>query len=212
MGGPDRLPLVPVMAALVHQRSGSYLSLPWMRRLAILVCLQLAVNWAMLGLAMNRVHNAWLADLAHLPEVLLPLWVLAGLGPRIVPRAAFITAAAAMVSTAAWNAAHVGLGAKWPVAEATASILLLALCVWQFKGLLAQEDQRSAWNQPASWLLGAWTLDQAIMLMLYPLQNLFLHQLSRDWILVPWLVRFIIGLFLNLAIAKTFLCRTTNSY
>jgi hypothetical protein len=161
---------------------------------------------------MNRVHNAWLADLAHLPEVLLPLWVLAGLGPRIVPRAAFIAAAAAMVSTAAWDAAHVGLGAKWPVAEATASILLLALCVWQFKGLLSQDDQRSAWNQPASWLLGTWTLDQAIMLMFYPLQNLFLHQLSRDWILVPWLVRFIIGLFLNLAVAKTFLCRTTNSY
>jgi hypothetical protein len=42
-------PLVPVLAVLIHRRSGRYLSLPWMRRLAILVCFQLAVNWAMLG-------------------------------------------------------------------------------------------------------------------------------------------------------------------
>lgn len=205
-------PLIPVLAAAIHFRSRRFQSLPWMRRLTALLVFQLTVNWAMLGMAMNRVPNAWLADLAHLPEVLGSLWVLAGLSPRVIPGLAFIIAAGAMVSSAAWDAARVGVGSRWSAAEITASLAVFALCLWLLKGLVAKVDERSPWIRPTSWLLGTWALDQGIMLMFYPVQNLFIHQLSRDWVLIPWLVRFIIGLLLNLALARTYLCRKANSY
>ena len=205
-------PLVPVVAVLIHFQSMRFLSFSWMRRLTVLLVLQLAVNWAMLGMAMNKIHNAWLADLAHLPEAMLPLWVLAGLDAQETPRPAFIASAGAILLSAAWNANQVGLSARWLMAETTASLALLALCLWQFKGLVARTDQHSFWSQPAFWLLGTWILDHAIMLMFYPMQNLFIHQLSRTWILVPWLVRFTIGLVLNCTISRTYLCQKTNSY
>lgn len=205
-------PLVPVLAAAVHARSERFQSFPWMRRLTALLVFQLIVNWTMLGMALNRVHNAWVADLAHLPEVLGALWVLAGLGPKVLPGPASLVAAVAMVASAAWDAARVGIGSRWSMAETTASLVLFALSLWLLKGLVTKVDEQSPWNRPAAWLLGTWALDQGIMLMFYPLQNLFIHQLSRDWVLIPWLVRFFIGLLLNLALARTYLCRKTNSY
>ncbi|GLH66982.1 hypothetical protein [Geothrix edaphica] len=205
-------PLVPVLAAAVHARSERFQSFPWMRRLTALLIFQLFVNWTMLGMAMNRVRNAWVADLAHVPEVLGALWVLAGLGPKVLPGPVFILAAGTMVASAAWEAAQAGVGSRWSMAETAASLVLFALCLWLLKDLVTKADGRSPWNRPAAWLLGTWALDQGIMLMFYPVQNLFIHQLSRDWVLIPWLVRFIIGLLLNLALARTYLCRKTNSY
>src|SRR5512133_4273031 len=86
-------PLVPVLAAAVHARSERFQSFPWMRRLTALLVFQLLVNWIMLGMAMNRVRNPLVADLAHLPEVRGALWVLAGLGPKALPGPTFILAA-----------------------------------------------------------------------------------------------------------------------
>ncbi|WP_306589663.1 hypothetical protein [Geothrix sp. 21YS21S-4] len=202
-------PLIPVLAATMHWQSGRYVSFSWMRRLTAFVVFQLVVNWTMLGMAINLKPNYWVADLVHLPEAFLPLWVLAGLALRFPMKVPLTLGGAAIVLSTAWDASHVGLKAKWPLAAIVSCFALLMLCVGSFIALLLKEETPRD-NHPAYWLLGTWALDYGIMLMFYPMQTFFLQHLSREWILVPWMLRFTIGLLLNITLAKTFLCRKTS--
>ncbi len=204
-------PLLPVLALVVHRQSGKYRVHPWMDRLAVLLLFQLLVNWVMLGTALNGIHNDWQEDLSFLPEMMISLWVLAGVGRFPLPRIILLASAGLMAICATLDATQVGLEKTWPLAWTVASILLLGLCIWQLVRLMIQRDLERIWNQPAFWLLGPWSLLLGADLTFFPLHNYFLKHLSRTWIVVPWFAKYLIGLILNLGIARTFLCPKPSS-
>lgn len=204
-------PLIPVLAALIQGRSGRYRDYRWMNRLAFLLIYGLIVNWAMVGLSVNHIHNAWLADPGYFIESLLTLWVLAALGRRKLPRALLLASAGGVVASAAWDAWRIGLRGIWPVAETTAGSIQLGLCLWLLFDLLLANDPEPTWHQPTFWLLSSWALMHAIDLTFYPIRNFILQGLSREWILIPSFAKYVIGLLLNLGVARTFLCPKPSS-
>ncbi len=182
-----------------------------MDRFAVMVGFDLIVNWALLGLAFRHIHNAWLADVALVPQVLLSLWVLSGLGPRPIPPRALAVAVATFLGSAVLEAGLIGFGRKWPVSMVLASLILLGLCLWRLKDLVSLPDGDVVYRQPAFWLLGGWVLAQGIHLTFTPLADLFLKSLSKTWILIPWIITYFFGLSLNLVLSKTFLCLKSSS-
>lgn len=149
--------------------------------------------------------------MAYLPEMVLSLRVLDGIGERVLPKAVLLACLGLMGGAAAINASQVGLEKTWPLAWTVASLLLLALCLWQLLGLITRRGSGSIWSQPAFWLLTSWPLMLGVDLTFYPLHNFFLKSLSRSWILVPWFAKYVIGLILNLGVARTFLCPKPSS-
>ncbi|HEY3399769.1 MAG TPA: hypothetical protein VGK03_03985 [Geothrix sp.] len=200
-------PLIPVGAILANRKSPRYVHLPWMDRLIISVLFDLLVNWTLLGLAFRHIHNAWLADLALVPQTMLSLWVLSSLGPRPIPAFILAPGAVAGLGSTLWEAVSTGFRGKWLVAMTVSSLIVFPLCLWKLKELLSQPDGEPAYRQPAFWLLGTWALDHGTMLIFYPLVDPFMHRLSPAWILVPWLVNYLIGLLLSFTLSWTFLCR-----
>lgn len=204
-------PLIPVLAFIHQQRTGKYHFRPWMAKLGVLLMFQLLVNWGMLGTSINGRHNDWLEDLAYLPEMVLSLWVLDGIREGGLPRMVLLASLGLMGGAAAINGFQVGLDRTWPLAWTVASLLLLGLCLWQLQELITQKGSESIWHQPAFWLLTSWPLMLGVDLTFYPLHNFFLKSLSRAWILVPWFAKYLIGLILNLGVARTFLCPKPSS-
>jgi hypothetical protein len=182
-----------------------------MDRLALVVAFNLLVNWALVGMSIQRIHNAWLANLAFLPEVGLALWVLSGLGPRRFPTVVLVPTAAVLLGATLLEAASTGLWIKWLTSMTISSILLLAFCLWGLKEFFLQPVGPPAFHQPAFWVLAAWTLEQGIRTTFNPLFNLFLRHLSHDLILVPWVLIYAIGLVLNLILSRAFLCPKFSS-
>lgn len=180
-----------------------------MSRLSVAVLFDLLVNWALLGLAFGHIHNAWLANLAFVPQTLMSLWVLSDLGPRPFPVSILVSAGVLILATAGWDATSFGLKTKWLTSMAVASIVLLGLSTWKLQGLL-QLNGETLFQEPAFWLLGTWTLDHGTLLIFYPLADAFIHHLSPTWVQIPWLVNYLVGLLLNITLARTFLCRNTN--
>ncbi|MBL0210550.1 MAG: hypothetical protein IPQ13_06495 [Holophagaceae bacterium] len=191
----------------MNRRTSRFINLPWMDRLAVAVGFDLVVNWALLGMAFRHVHNAWLTDFAMVPQVLLSLWVLSGLGPRPIPPRILATAVVAFLGSATLEASLIGFGRKWPVTLILASLILLGFCLWRLKDLIAQPEGETVYRQPAFWLLGGWVLGQGMHLTFIPLADLFLKSLPKAWILVPWIITYFLGLSLNLVLSKAFLCR-----
>ncbi len=182
-----------------------------MGRLSIVLAYSLLINWMMFGLSLAHIHNAWLADPAYLVEALLYLAVLAGLGTWKQLRRIIFPSGGFMVISGAWDGWHIGLANKWPLAETSAGVVLLGICLWLMFNLLVEKAPDLIWNQPAFWLLGSWALIQAVNIMFYPLHNLFLKNLTREWILVPWFTKFLAIFVLNLGVARTFLCPKPSS-
>ncbi|MDE3032342.1 MAG: hypothetical protein KGI56_01635 [Acidobacteriota bacterium] len=200
-----------MVAALAHTWMNRYKAFPGQSRLKLLLTYGLIINWALVGLSMHRIHTAWLADPGYLIESLMTLWAMAAMGPKTMPWGMLFASAMVVVSSAAWDAWHLGLDAMWPTSEISAGLVLLVLCLWQLSGLLMADDQELAWHQPTFWLFSSWTLMISVELIFYPLRTLFLRQLSREWILVPWYSKYFIGLILNLGVARTFLCPKPSS-
>lgn len=182
-----------------------------MRRLTLALVYSLLIDWALLGLAIFHVHNSWLGNLAYFLESLAYLWVLAGIGNRKPFRTFLIPALLAILLSTIWDAWHQGLWKKWLVTESTAGVVLCGFCLWLLLDLLRGRTLISNWNQASFWLLGAWTLQYPVEFTFYPIHNLFLNSLSRDWILVPWFAKYLIGLILNLGVARTYLCPKSSS-
>lgn len=204
-------PAMPVSAMVFHHWSGRYAAPPWMRRLSLLLGYGLLVNWALLGLALNHIRNAWLAAPAYLIESLLTLWVLRGVGSRRLAWSVLIPSITVILGSAASDALRIGLHGKWPVSETITTLILLVLCLILLTTQLRNEGGTSAWDQPSFWLLSAWSLMLAFDLTFYPLHNVFLQRLSHEWVLVPWFAKYVIGLILNLALARTYLCPKPSS-
>ncbi len=204
-------PLLPLLAAVAHFRSTQYVAHPWMRRLAATLLVDLLVNWTLLGMAMSHVHNAWLTNLAFLPQALLFLWVLSGLRPRPFPAFAMPLILMILVIIACFEAQSAGIGQKWITSMTVFSALVLLLCLWQLKELFILTDGSPIHHQPAFWLLGSWILMAGNHLTFYPLVRHFLKHLPQAWILVPWLMTYLIGLSLNICLSRTFLCRNSTS-
>lgn len=204
-------PAIPVSAMVFHHWSGRFTTPPWIRRLSLLLGYGLLVNWTLLGLALNHVRNAWLAAPAYLVESLLTLWVLRGVAPRRFPSLVLVPSIAVILGTTAVDAFRIGVRGKWPISETVTSLLLLALCILALSEPSREDDETPARNRPSFWLLGAWSLMLAFDLTFYPLHNVFLQQLSREWILVPWFAKYVVGLILNLVLARTFLCPKPSS-
>ncbi|HEX4844693.1 MAG TPA: hypothetical protein VFV26_00650, partial [Geothrix sp.] len=158
-----------------------------------------------------HIHNAWLADLAFVLQTLMSLWVLSDLGPNPFPVSILALVGVMILATAGWDATSVGLKAKWTTGMAMASLVLLGLSIWRLKGFL-QPKGETLYQEPAFWLLGTWTLDHGTLLIFYPLADAFIRHLSPAWVQIPWLVNYLVGLLLNITLARTFLCRKTNSY
>jgi len=116
-----------------------------------------------------------------------------------------------MILTGIWDGWHIGLIKKWPLAETTAGVILLGICLWLIFKLLMEDASDSIWNRPAFWLLGSFALIQAVNIMFYPLHNLFLKILTREWVLLPWFTKFLAIFVLNLGVARTFLCPKPSS-
>jgi hypothetical protein len=204
-------PLLPVAAAVIQFRTKRYREFPGQHRLLALLIYGLFINWGMVGLSLARVHNAWLADPAYAIESLLMLWVLEGVSEGGLPKPVLLVSAAAMLLGVAWDAQRLGLRAMWPVAETTAGILVIFVCLWLLFTLLTEIKPTPIWQLPTFWLYSSWTLIFSVALTFYPLRTLFLRHLSRDWILVPWFCKYAITLVLNLGIARTFLCPKPSS-
>jgi hypothetical protein len=182
-----------------------------MKRLALAVAFDLLVNWVLLGTAIRHIHNAWLANLAFLPDVGLSLWVLSGLGPRRFPTVVLVPTAAVLLGATLLEAASTGLYLKWLTAMTISSILLLGFCLWRLKEFLLQPAGPPAFQQPAFWVITAWTLAQGIHTTFNPLFRFFLRHLSHDLILVPWALVYALGLVINLILSRAFLCPKSTS-
>lgn len=182
-----------------------------MNRLAMLLVYGLLVNWALVGLALNQIRNAGIGDVAYLLESLFTLWVLSGIGPRPLPGPLLGSAGIVIMLSGAWEAATVGFTTKWPRTETVSGLIIGSLCLWRLLQTLVQEDHDPAWRQPAFWLLGSWSLLIGVELTFFPLHNLFLQRLTGAWLVVPWFAKYVIGLILNLGVARTFLCPKPSS-
>ncbi len=204
-------PLAPVLAGVIHGRSGRYRSFPWMRRLSALLLFLLVESWAMLGTAANGIHNAWLADLFILPEALFLLWVLSTLPFRRIPGPVAALLAGLLAVGTAWDAYRVRLAGIWPVAGTLAGLVLLGLCLWQLYGFLVASGAEPLRRHPAFWFLGSWSVLLTVELTFYPLHDHFLRRLSGIWVLLPWCFKYLAGFLLNLGIARTFLCPNPRS-
>lgn len=204
-------PLIPVLAMVIHRRMERFEALPWMGRLEVFFFFGLLVNWALLGMAVFWVRNLWLLDLTILPEGLFSLWVMDAITPLRLPRLFRLGAIGIMVTVSAWDGIRLGLDAKWVLAQIITSLLILAASLWRLKEYLIQDTSGSPYDRSVFWFLAAMTLEHATLLIFYPMNDIFLRQLSRDWVLVPWLARFSTGLALNLAFARTFLCPKPSS-
>ncbi|GLH72621.1 hypothetical protein GETHLI_11230 [Geothrix limicola] len=199
-------PLVPVTALIIHWRSGRFASRLWMSRLTVFLIVTLVESWSMLATAMGGIHNTWLANLWTIPESLALLWALAGAGDRPIPPAVSSFLGALLLLPMCWDAVSLGLGARWLLSGTFASLVLLGICVRQLFVLFTQPVTRKAWHEPLYWFLASASLSLAIELTFYPLFNLFLRTLSRDWILVPWTAKSLAFLVLNAGLARTYLC------
>lgn len=204
-------PALPVAAMVFHHGSGRFATPPWMRRLSLLLVYGLLVNWALLGLALGHVRNAWLSAPAYLVESLLTLWVLQGITPRCLPKPVLVPSVAVILGTTAVDAFRIGVRGKWPVSETVTTLILLALCLLALSASSREDDETPARDRPAFWFLGTWSLMLAFDLTFYPLHNAFLQHLSRDWILVPWFAKYAVGLILNLVLSRTYLCPKPSS-
>lgn len=204
-------PLLPVLAIVNHQRSRRYRHLPWMNRLAICLVYSMLVNWGMVGLALNQIRNAWFGNGAYLLESLLTLWVLSDLDSRPLPRSLLWFAGSLVLLSGVWEVFTVGFTVEWLRMEMLAGLIIGSLCLWRLMHTLLQDDYESTWRQPAFWLLGSWSLWIGVELMFSPLHNFFLQRLSGDWVVVPWFAKYVIVLFLNLGVARTFLCPKPSS-
>lgn len=182
-----------------------------MTRLSLAVLFDLLVNWILLGMAMRHIHNAWLADLAAVPQTLLALWTLTGLSPRTATvRLATITGMAAL-GFAVWEGTLLGLERKWLATMTVSSAGIFILSFWSLWNLLRVVDEIPHFRNPAFWILATWVIDHGTILVFYPISDNFLHHLPHDWILVPWFLNYLVGLLLSLSLSWTFLCRKSTS-
>jgi hypothetical protein len=204
-------PLIPVVAAFVGSRSTLYIRRPWMHRLTITLLYILLVNWILLATAMNHIHNNWIYNASLVPEFVLSLWTLSGVGPRPIPNLVLGPALAGALGIVILQFWKLGPWPMWSMALLYSITVLFALCIWRLVCIipLVVEDPDS-W-QPAFWLLGSWMLMNGVDLVFWPLFDYFLARLSRPLVLVPFLVKFILAMFFNLALARTFLCRKSHS-
>ena len=200
------------MAALANQRTIRFVHHPWMNRLAVAVAFDLLVDWLLLGMAFNHIHNAWLSNLALVPQFFLSLWVLSGLGSPPLSTAILAPSAVAVLGAACLEATSSGLGSKWTATMTISNFLLLALCLWILKDFIFQTNKESTYRAPKFWLLCAWVLAMGSHLTFDMVANVFLHRLPTAWILVPWFGNYLVGFFLSLTLSRTFLCpRFTSS-
>ncbi|HJW73306.1 MAG TPA: hypothetical protein VJ486_10795 [Geothrix sp.] len=204
-------PLIPVVAAGVGYRSTLYIRRPWMNRLSITLLYILLVNWLLLATAMNHIQNNWMYNASVIPEFALSLWTLSGIGPRPIPTFVLGPAPVGILGIAILQWLKMGPWEMWPMVILYSITVLFALCIWRLARIipLIVEDP-DTW-QPAFWLLGSWMLMNGVDLAFWPLFDYFLARLSRPLVLVPFLMKFILGMFFNLALARTFLCRKSHS-
>lgn len=209
--GAEAARLAPLVAAVINRRSHRHLRELWMPRLEAFLLWDTLVAAVLLGMAMSGIRNLWLHDLTFFPGVLLAAWTLCGLRPSGGLARALAPAGVIILALAAWDAALGGLAAKWTMAMAGVSATLLAATLWELVQLLLRDEEVPLRAQPAFWLLSAWVLHHGMMLIFYPLSKYFLRTLSREWILYPWLVTYLLGALFNLVLAKTFLCPKPRS-
>jgi hypothetical protein len=204
-------PLSPVLAAFFGSRSTSYIRLPWMKRLTITTTFILLVNWTLLAMAMRHIHNHWLFNLTVIPEFMLSLWLLSGIGPKPISSLVFSVALAGIIATAILEGWQLGPWVMWSGSILYLLAVLFALCIWKLVQIIPLVVGDSDTWQPAFWLLGSWMLMNGVDLIFWPLHDYFLARLSKPYVLVPFLVKFILALFFNFALARTFLCRKSHS-
>lgn len=204
-------PVAPVVGAVLGFRSAHFIRHSWMGRLAITVVFILLVNWILLATAMNHIHNHWIFNATVIPEFALSLWTLSGVGPRALPKLVLASALAGILGIASLEWWKFGVWAMWSTAILYMIAVLFAVCIWKLMQIIpiAVEDPDN-WR-PAFWLLGAWMLMFGVDLIFWPLHDYFLARLSKPLLLVPFLVKFLLNMSFNLALARTFLCRKSPS-
>ncbi|GLH69322.1 hypothetical protein GETHPA_08550 [Geothrix rubra] len=207
-------PIIPTTAFLISSASSRYQKPSWIQQLTIIVIFTLLIDWALLGLAYCHIHNAWLANLAILPELLLYLWIL----PKINQQFHFPSMPVALIAIALsvvfciWDWFRLGLWAKWPMGWTFTSFIIFIVCIWKFKEILIKSHNESLFYRPEFWFLGASTLRYGTLLIFHPLGSVFLKSLPADLILIPGLFVYLIQLFMDIILSKTFLCQKQTLY
>lgn len=203
--------LAPLVAAAINRRTGKFVREPWMVRLEVYLVWDVIYEAIMVGMGMAKIRNTWVDNLALFPYFLLASWTLCGLrqGSRL-PRALAL-AGGAILAAAAWEAFHHGLASLWVVAMSLEGATLLVAALWEIGQLTIRDETTPFRNRPQFWLLSVWVLHHGMMLIFMPLSNFFLRTLSREWILYPWLVTFLLDAMFNLTLSRAFLCPKPRS-
>jgi len=209
--GVEAFRLAPILAAAVNRRSGRFVREPWMVRLEVYLVWDTLIAGTLLGMAMAGIRNLWLSDLTFFFGFLLAAWTLSGLRQDRRVSWFLMLGAVPVLGAVAWEAFHFGLSTKWVLAMALASTVILLASLWELTQLMLKDEETPLHQKPPFWLLSIWVLQHGMMLIFYPLSKYFLRTLSREWILYPWLVIFLLDGVFNLILAKTFLCLKPRS-
>lgn len=204
--GVEAFRLAPLIAAGINRGTGSFAREAWMARLEAYLVWDTVISACLLGMAMANIRNLWFSDLAFFPTFLLASWALCGLRPRGGLWRMLAPAGILILAAAAWEGFRYGLSSKWVLAMGLVSATLLLASLWELGRLLLQDDETPLHHRPQFWFLSVWALHHGMMLIFYPLSKFFLRTLSREWILYPWLVTYLLDAVFNLILAKTFLC------
>jgi hypothetical protein len=203
--------LAPLLAAAINRRTGKFIREAWMVRLEAYLVFDVFYEAIMLGMGLAKIRNAWVDNLALLPYFLLASWTLCGLRPGSRLSRALTLAGGAILATATWEAFHGGLTSRWIIAMTLEGAVILLASLWEIGHLTIKDELTPFRDRPQFWLLSVWVLHHGMMLVFFPLSNFFLRTLSREWILYPWLLTFLLDALFNLILSKTFLCPKRRS-
>jgi hypothetical protein len=203
--------LAPVVAAIINRRSDRFIRERWMRRLEIHILWDTIVAAIALGLAMARIRNLWFHDLTFFPGFALALWTLNGLRPENRLHKLRLAAMGAICLVGAYEAFRFGLSAKWVLTMSLGSAFLLFSSLWELVQLILENERIPLSALPSFWFLSVWVLYHGMILIFHPLTSFFLRTLSKEWVLYPWLVTYLLGGLFNVVLSKTFLCPKLRS-
>lgn len=204
--------LAPVAAYAWSRLRGGYQAPPWLRPYAGLQVLDLVQGVIFIALAMAHRNNQWFRHIVQ-PVIFTGLvWILArtaGEDPR--RRRLFLILIGVGLCAAVAGGFVNGLRWRNALFMTTQSLIYLGLGIHELRRLFNSQDGEPLAARPEFWLTSALTIYGASTLIFSATSNHFLRNLPADLVFTPWVVNGVAIVFYELALAKVFLCRKSES-
>jgi hypothetical protein len=202
---------IPLAAAWMNQRSIRYQREPWMLALVAAISFNVFIRAVLMGTALAGLRNHWVSNLALLPSFLLMTWAIASFRAKSYTGPALWIAALPIATIASWEASQVGFNSVWNRSTTLVAMTLLAATLWEIYQFFLLDTAGELGSIPGFWVATAWALDNGTSAIFHSMFDFFLQNLTKPWVLVPWLVMFLLGAIFNLFLARAFLCLKPQS-